>query len=198
MSSRCAALSAIGAALMVCSALALDPGGYAWAKEAAGAQKFNLINEVYKFINFFAVLAILYFALRKPLRKFLGERKEKVEKALEHARVAKEKAEEQLRENERKLAFLKEELDQIRRQTELEGRNIKEKAAAEAQMLAQKILEQARATIELEKRNALSALHAEASLLAIELAEKVLDENVGPDDQKRLVDDYLSELGGGN
>lgn len=198
MRSRSTTGAALAAVLIICAALALFPVGDAWAKEAAEGQKINLFGEAFRFINFFALLAILYYALRKPLKKVFAERKEKVEKALEEARLAKEKAEEQLKENERKLALLQEELERIRQETELEARSIKEKAAAEAEQLALKILDQAKTAIELEKRSALDALHVEASLLAIQLAEKILDENVKPEDQKRLIKDYLTKLGEGN
>jgi F0F1-type ATP synthase membrane subunit b/b' len=55
----------------------------------------------------------------------------------------------------------------------------------------------ARATQDLEgaKRAALSEIHAAAASLATSVAGKILKREIQPADQKRLVEESLSELG---
>ena len=54
--------------------------------------------------------------------------------------------------------------------------------------------DQAQAEIEREKDSALSTLRAEVADLAIQAAEKILEENLDAQRQRRLVENFLDEL----
>ena len=54
--------------------------------------------------------------------------------------------------------------------------------------------ESAQAEIEREKQSALDSLRQEVADLAVKAAEKILHENLDADRQKKLVNDFLSDL----
>ena len=60
---------------------------------------------------------------------------------------------------------------------------------------ASAIREKASADIAQEKKKAVAEAKGEISELALEIAEKVVEKSLDSDDQKRLVDGFISRLG---
>jgi len=197
--SRRLALFFLAGGLALTSLVALWPEA-ALAAEAGEVyhKAFSLKEELFKLINTLIVVAILYKLAAKPLRNYLAERREGIRTALAEAERAREEAERLLEEQRSKVADLEAELARVREMGQGERQVLRDRLEAEQEAQAQRLLEQTRNTIDLETMRARAELQNRAAQLALNLAEEMLRKSLGPEDQKRLVENYLANLGGPN
>ncbi|MDA1000999.1 MAG: ATP synthase F0 subunit B [bacterium] len=167
-----------------------------WAAEAGEVhhKAFSLKEELFKLMNTLIVIAILYKVAYKPIRKFFQERREGIQKALAEAQKARVESERLLGEQRSKVADLEAELGRVRKQGEMERESMWKRLQSDQDDLAERLLEHARGAIELEGKKARAELQNEAARLAVELAEEILRKNLGPEDQKRLMENFLSKV----
>ena len=149
----------------------------------------------WRILNFAMLAAILIWGMKKAnVSKLLADRQAGIEKALKEAVQAREAAEKKYAEYSEKLTQATKEIDEIYASIKKEGELEKERIIAEAKVSAEKIREQAEQTAAREVLKARAELQAEAARLAVQLAEQALRENVGKDDQNRLVGEYLTKV----
>jgi F-type H+-transporting ATPase subunit b len=149
------------------------------------------ITAIVVFLVAFAFLAIVVWP---KITKGLDERNEKILSEIRAAEAAQAKAKAAQVEFEKRLEEARAEADRTVRAARAEA----ERQAEELRARAAKELEDMknRATQELEgaKRAALSEIHAMAAGLATTVAGKILKREIQAGDQKRLVEESLSEL----
>jgi F-type H+-transporting ATPase subunit b len=174
----------------------------ALAAEAAQHEEPGIINlnvtVLIQAINFLILIFLLSKFLFKPLAKFLADRSTGIEKSLAEAKAAHEAAakaqaeyQAQMREAQREIAAIRE---QGQREVEAERQRLLQASRAEADRL----VGHAKAEIEAETKRAKAALREEAAGIALAAAERLLGRTISGDDQKRLADQYVRELGGKN
>jgi len=174
----------------------------ALAAEAAQHEEPGIINlnvtVLIQAINFLILIFLLSRFLFKPLAKFLADRSAGIEKSLAEAKAAHEAAakaqveyQAQMRESQREIAAIRE---QGQREVEAERQRLLQASRAEADRL----VGQAKAEIEAETKRAKAGLREEAAGIALAAAERLLGRTISGDDQKRLVDQYVRDLGGKN
>jgi len=175
--------------------------GIALAAEA-GAPEPGIINlnvtVLIQTINFLILIFLLSRFLFKPLAAFLANRSAGIEKSLAEAKAAHEEAAEaqaayraQMREAQREIAAIRE---QGQREVEAERQRLLEASRDEAERL----VAQAKAEIEAETKRAKASLREDVAGIALAAAERLLGRTMSGDDQKRLADQYVRELGGKN
>jgi F-type H+-transporting ATPase subunit b len=149
-------------------------------------------------INFLILAFLLTRFVFKPLSGFLSNRAEGIAKSLAQAEEARraaaeaqERTREQLKEAQREMAALRE---QAQREVEAERQRLVQASRAEAQAL----VESARAEIAAETRRAKAALREETVNLALSAAERLLGRTLTGEDQRRIAEQYVQELGGKN
>jgi F-type H+-transporting ATPase subunit b len=149
----------------------------------------------WRVLNFAMLAAIIIWGMKKAkVGKLLADRQAGIEKALREAVQAREAAEKKHAEYSEKLVKATKEIDEIYVSIKKEGELEKERIIAEARVSAEKIREQAEQTAAREVLKARAELRGEAARLAVQLAEQTLRENVGKDDQNRLVGEYLTKV----
>jgi F-type H+-transporting ATPase subunit b len=169
---------------------------------AAGAEEPGIINlnvtVLIQAINFLILIFLLSKFLFKPLTKFLADRSAGIEKSLAEAKAAHEAAakaqteyQAQIKETQREIAAIR---DQGQREVEAERQRLIQASRDEAGRL----VAQAKSEIELETKRAKVSLREEAADIAVAAAERLLGRAMGGDDQKRLAEQYVRELGGKN
>jgi F-type H+-transporting ATPase subunit b len=174
----------------------------ALAAEAAQHEEPGIINlnvtVLIQAINFLILIFLLSKFLFKPLAKFLADRSAGIEKSLTEAKAAHEAAakaqaeyQAQMREAQREIAAIRE---QGQREVEAERQRLLQASRAEADRL----VGHAKAEIEAETKRAKAGLREEAAGIALAAAERLLGRTISGDDQKRLADQYVRELGGKN
>ena len=151
-------------------------------------------TDTYRVMNF-AVLAIgLFILLRKPVAQALNSRIDGIKDQLEELESKKKAAEAELAKYEDKLSKLESEADTIIEDYKRQGEEAKARILKEAESAADKLEEQAKRNIEHEFEQAKNKLKAEVLEQAMEKAEEMIKSRISPDDQERLVDEYLDKV----
>jgi F-type H+-transporting ATPase subunit b len=144
-------------------------------------------------LNFVILLLLLRAVAWKPILKALETRESTINDALSRAEVAKSEAERILAENQKALHRAEEESQKVLRETREFAERLQSEASTKAQEESRRMLDQARQEIERSKQQALVELRGEVATLAVGAAEKILNESLDADRQKRLVDTYLTQ-----
>lgn len=166
------------------------------AAEEGGNSASDRANEIFKWINFAIVAAVLIWLFAKKLPAWFRGNAHKISSAIANATAAKEEAERQVREGEAKLASLKQEIAALQSTAKREAAEEGERIRALAQSDAKKVGVAAQAEIEAAERAARLELKALAASLAIDGAESLLAKQLTPAAQESLVDTFVKSLEG--
>lgn len=167
---------------------------------ANGGRKINDPDEikgdstVATFVIFLLLLAVLTKFAWKPIAHGLEAREKGIEDKIEQARLAAEKATEQLREYEARLASATQEAQQIVGEARKTAETAKEQILSEAQALAQREREKAVADITAAKNQALREIAEKSVDTAIGLARNIIRREVRPGDHEQLIQDALKQF----
>ena len=143
-------------------------------------------------------LIILYIAFKiflyKPVAKFMKQRTERI--AAERAQLDADKAEvASVRERSNDIikqarADAEDQVAQMLVQADNDAKAIR----SQAEKQAGEILDNARAEAELEKKRQLDALHEQVLSLSVQLASRILEREVKPEDHQKLMEEFLAEV----
>lgn len=143
-------------------------------------------------VVFLLLLAILWRLAWTPIAEGLDKREQSVADQIAQTNAAYEKAKAILADYERQLATAQEQvrglLDQGRRDAEQLGREMLEKAKAEAKAEYQRAVHQ----IDAAAAAAIKELAAQSATLAVELAGKIVRAKLNPADHTRLIDQAVA------
>jgi F-type H+-transporting ATPase subunit b len=151
----------------------------------------DLILRVFNFTVFAAIMLKLTV---KPIKQFFASRKEEIATTLDSLEKQKMAAQKALKAAKAELAAVEAQREGIIEQFIAEGEAEKEKILKKAEMAAERIKEMAQLTIDAEVRKSAEALKREIVEAAVQLGEQLLKDNIMPDDQQRLVDDYVTKV----
>lgn len=150
---------------------------------------------MWRCIDFAALVLILVWAVKKAdMKKALADRQAGIDKALREADEMKAAAEKKFAEYTARLAQANKEAEELQKVIREDGLAEKARIVAEAKIAAEKIKEQAKVMADQEIVRAKSELREEASRLAVQLAEQTLKNAMKPEDQDRLVGEYLTKV----
>lgn len=161
---------------------------------AAGADE-GPMGWVWKILNFAILVFLLVKFVGKPLKNFLKQRTEMIEKSIKDAQEAKEIAKKALDEVEQRLKLKDKEIEDILAVARATGEDEKKRLIEDADRLKSKILEQAKANIEHEVKMAKEAIKAEAVEEAIKLSEEKIKSRLTKEDQDKILQDSIKLLG---
>lgn len=153
-------------------------------------------NEIFKWINFAIVAAVLIWLFAKKLPAWFRGNADKISSAITKATAAREEAERQVREAESKLANLKQEIAALQASAKREAAEEGERIRALAESDAKKVGVAAQAEIDAAERAARLELKALAASLAVDGAESLLAKQLTPAAQESLVDTFVKSLEG--
>ena len=149
---------------------------------------------LWKVINFVILVVGLYLVWVKVIKKALEKKGEEIKKAMDDAREANEAAEKRALEYRAKLSDLEKSIAAIAEELRLEGEAEKKKIIAEATSAAVRLAEQARITVEQELTKARIEIRREVAELAARMAGEILSRELKPEDQERLIKEYVSRM----
>ncbi len=150
--------------------------------------------EIFRIINFLIFLAILWKFAGNAVKNYFSQRSEQIAKAIDEAKKAREEAEARYSEAKAKVANLEKEIEQILKNAERERDEQVARIREETQRMVERMRQQTKTAVELEVERAKLELQREAIDLAVEVAEKLLKEKITPEDQKRLLEDYINKV----
>ncbi len=162
---------------------------------AGGLAPGNTLKDwIWRIVNFAILVFILVKFAGKPLKDFLRQRKELIEKSLREAQEAKELAAKALSEIEERLKLKDKEIEDIILSAKTSGEREKERLIEEGNKLSQKIIEQARTNIDYEIKKAKEVIKKEAVDAAIKLAEEKIKTRLTKEDQEKLLKESIKLL----
>jgi F-type H+-transporting ATPase subunit b len=149
---------------------------------------------VWTIVSFVLFAAVLGKYAWKPIIKALTEREDKIRTAIEQAERARAEAAQLLKKNEETMVRADQEYQRVIRESRAVAEKIKEEMLATARQQAQQELQ--RATEEIQRNVAVARhqLRTEVADLAVKAAEKILDETLDEQRQKKLVNSFLDQL----
>ncbi|MFQ5587134.1 MAG: hypothetical protein ACE5GF_10010 [Thermodesulfobacteriota bacterium] len=151
-------------------------------------------GSIWKVINFVILVVGIYIVWIKVIRGILADRREGIRKAIDEAKMAKDKAEKKSAEYEEKLRLLDSRVEEIFHELREEGEGEKQRIIDEAVRSAEKIKKQAQISADQEIKKANVSIKKEIARLAVEMAGEVLKKEVKPSDQERLIDETLNTI----
>ncbi len=152
--------------------------------------------EVWKFFNLLLFVGVLFFFLRRPIGASLVARRNAIRQELMRAQEERRAALVKLEEVEARLTRLDAEVETVRAQAKrgaaAERENITRATAEETRRLR----EQAQREIESAGKVARQELRRFTAEQSVHLAEDLIRRDIRTDDDARLMNDYIGELGG--
>lgn len=148
----------------------------------------------WQIVSFILLLILLANVLKKPIRSLLSKRREEVKNSLEQAAHLEEESRAHFAEWERKLNLLSQEVADLHQKISQEGEAERRRIVERAQEEGDRMKKQAQVAAEQEVKKARAALKKEMVDLSVELAEKLLQDVMKPQDQERLVRDYIGKV----
>jgi len=149
---------------------------------------------VWRVINFIILAVILWKLLGDKIKSFFGNRRVEIAEMLEEADKAKQDAESQHAEYQKKLENVEQDIVDIREAIMGELENEKARIIEEGKVAAERIVEQAKWSAEQEVAKAKKELRDKVADMAGDMAASLVTQSMKPDDQKRIVEEYLDKV----
>ena len=155
----------------------LDPGLFVWT-----------------ILTFLLLLTVLAKFAWKPLLKMLKDREELIRSSLEDAEKAKKKLERLNAEGEAIINQARSEAQSILSEGKTAAAKLKDETLDVAKEQAKQIASEAEKQINIEKDKAIAEIKSEVVNLSMRIAEKLINKNISPEDNKALIDESLSNV----
>ena len=165
------------------------------AEEAAEQAKFSLVSIdlntiVFTLINTLIIVLLYFFFLHKPVCKILDERAKTVNKDMDDAQKAKEEAAAVNR-----LETSKEEAARIVADATKKAQAREDEIISAANEEAASMKQRAEESIEREKKRAVNEIKEEISDMVVMAASKVAEKEINAQDNEKIIDSVLSQIG---
>lgn len=170
---------------------------FLFAEDVAGEGGGLLYNATAaRWFNLILFVGVLVFLLRKPVGAMFVSRREGIRRDLLKAQEERNAALAKLEQVETKLAQLSSETERIRAQAAAESNAERERLRQQTEQDIAKMREQAQREIEVASKTARHGLRAFAAEQSVQLAEQIVRRNIQPEDDNRLVSEYVENLRG--
>jgi F-type H+-transporting ATPase subunit b len=139
-------------------------------------------------------LYILWKLAFPRISEALDRRQHAIEESIDHAESVRKQADEVLAEYQERLREARQQAEQILERSRKTAETREREIQAQAQERREQMMEQTRKDIEAETRRAIQEIRREVADLTVLATEKVTRKVLDEADQRRLVEDALSEL----
>ena len=161
--------------------------------------------EAFVGVNFWTALFILlntliiFFVAKKflfgPVMKIITDRQQEIDDLYTQAGTARDEAQKLQSEYEEKLSEAAATSERLVKEATVRAQGREEEIIREANQRAEAIRAKASADIAQEKKKALNDAKDEISVIALAIAGKVVGRELDAEDQSKLVDSFIEELG---
>jgi F-type H+-transporting ATPase subunit b len=167
------------------------PGGELVENEAPAI---NVKKLALQLLNFGVLVFILVKFGGPAIGKALAARHQQLKADLAAAATARAEAEARLKQQEARLAALEQEIEGIRNGVKAEAEAEKARLIAMAEERAKRIKEETSFVLDQQIKEAEARLRREVAQAAVDLAEQMVKKSLGPSDQQRLVDSFVTDV----
>lgn len=155
----------------------------------------ELSDIIWALVNFAILVLVLGKFLYKPIMKTLDDRRAGIDQALQAAEDARKEVagtEERLR---AEISASRAEAEAILADARARGDVAREEIITAARAEATQLVQDAKAEIAEEKERAIAELRSQVADLALLATEKLLAGGITAEQQSRLIDRYIKEIG---
>jgi len=149
---------------------------------------------IWTLLVFVASMLLLRRFAFPAIRDALDRRQKAIEDSIDTAERTRVEAEQILAEYRERLREAREQAEEIITRARRTAEDAEREASEQARVRREKLLEQTRRDVEAETRRAIAEIREEVANLTVLAAEKVTRKTLTAADQKRLVEEALSEL----
>ena len=175
-------------------ALAQEHGGGHEEIGALPTVQQGLWTGVTAIVVFLIVLVVLATKVWPVIGKALDERAEKIKGEIAAAEAARKQAKDALEQYEKSLADARAEAQRMLEKTKAQQQALADELRAKADAELAAMRDRARRDIETAKRAAIAEIYDHAASAATAIAGKILQREVNPRDQQRLIDETVGQL----
>lgn len=165
------------------------------AAEGGEGGSSRIWDMVWRIVNFIILFAILWKLLADKIKKYFSDRRIEIAEMIDTADKARTEAEKQFADYRSRLQNIDRDIQEIRDAImgELEGE--KQRIIKEGKAVAERIIEQAKWSAEQEIIKAKNSLRNQVVDMAGDMASGLVTNSMTPEDQKRLIEEYLDKVG---
>ncbi len=160
---------------------------------AASPLSLNLTFPV-EIVVFLALLYLLSRYVFPPIAKALDARKQQIALALSEAEAARREVEEARKQEKSELADARRQAQEILDKAQKLGEELREELRNKGSEEQEAMLTRARAELAQEREQAVSQLRRQVADLVLLATTKILEEELDPKRQRRLIDQALAEV----
>lgn len=164
--------------------------------EAEGGFGFHLDVLESNIINLAILLVILIYYGSKVVGNILSERRAKIAEKIEAAEAKQKQAAAALAQEQEKLAQAKTTAEKIRSDAQVNAQKAKETILAQGEKEVERIKATAQADLNSEQERAIAQLRQRVAALALAKVESQLGEILNEENQQKLIDRSIAQLGG--
>jgi F-type H+-transporting ATPase subunit b len=158
---------------------------------------FGIPGWILKLANLILFWGVLLYLIGGPVKKALASRRDSIQAAAVEAAARRQKADQIATEIQARLSQIEGEVRGIHERAQVEGERQKRELIAAAEAEAEKIVKTARNEVENRLKHARHELTELAGQLATERAESLLRERITEQDQHKLFEESLQQVGEG-
>lgn len=155
----------------------------------------NFWTALFVLLNTLAVFFVARKFLFNPVHKLVTDRQNEIDGMYADAGKARADAQEMASEYQRRLSDAQATSERLVKEAVVRGQNREEEIVRRANAEASAILDKAAADVEQEKKKAINDAKDEIAEMAMAIASKVVERELGSEDQSALVERFIDELG---
>ena len=155
----------------------------------------NPWTALFTLANTVALFLVMKKFLWVPVLKMIEDRQQEIDSMYAEADTAQAEAKALQAEYQQKLAVAAETSERMVKEAVARGQSREEEILRQANREASAIMDKAAADIAQEKKKAINDAKDEISVIALAIAGKVVGRELNGDDQAKLVDSFIDELG---
>jgi F-type H+-transporting ATPase subunit b len=155
----------------------------------------NLKYLIAQIVNLVLLFILLYKFLFKRVQTMLDERSARIKKGLEDAQMADQRVAEAEKAYQERIEQAERERRAILAQATQEGEKIREEIMARAQEEAKQLVLEAQADIERQREQAMVELRQQVADLTLLAATRVIGQTLDEEAHRRLIGEFLAEVG---
>lgn len=154
------------------------------------------INLVFTIINLLVLYALMKKFLFKPVNNIVERRSEEIKKQFDEAKEAMKDADEVRQKYEASLENAKEDSEKLVQEAKQRARTEYERIVKSADDEVDKRIKKAEETIREEREKSLRSMETQLGSLIVSAASKVVGEKVSVENNQKLYDEFIAEMGG--
>lgn len=160
-----------------------------------GFISFDTWTALFILLNTVTMFLVLKRFLFQPVLKMIKDRQDEIDQMYSEADKAKASADALQAEYQEKLAVAADTSERIVKEAMARGQSREDEIIRQANAAAAAIMDKAAADIAQEKKKAINDAKDEISGMAMAIAEKVVGRELKAEDQDKLFDEFIIELG---